>query len=575
MLPMLLASLIVSATGLGFGFFLDDHLHILTIDGHLDFGAPFDLFRFGTGNPEENLNHIHLGPKPWYSALEFKAHFMRPLSCATMVLDRRLFGEHAVFYHAHSMIWYLALVFAAGLLLRRVLPGSLGALTLLLFAIDEAHWFPAVWWSNRNATIAATFALFGLLAHIRAREDGWWRGHPLAILCFALGLLAGETALGIFGYLAAYECFAAPGGPRRRIMALIPAGLLALVYAITYKTLGYGAGASGIYFDPIGAWPQFLLHAPGRFLLLFGTQFFSLPVDLAILAPHIKLPLMMGGLLTVPLLLLGLRLAWRHLDSTERRVLTWLATGAGLAVLPVLSTFASGRLLTLPSLGGAVIIATLIRHGWRMRGDGAISPRRWPVLLGAGLAVLHLVLAPLAWPLQTATLRFASKAAEQVILDAPIAEETAAQQEVVVVNAENPIFGFYPIIIRMRYDRPIPQTWRTLSVAPCDHYIHRTAPDTIEISLAAPVPMTDFELLVSDPEDPPQAGDIVTLDGLEIEVLETYGLRVTRFACRFDAPLEDPRYLFLALGKDGLRPMTLPSPGETILLTRERILGIR
>ena len=575
MLPMLLAALMVSASGLGFGFFLDDHLHLLTIDGHLDFGSPFDLFRFGTGNPEENLNHINLGPKPWYAALEFKAHFMRPLSCATMVLDRRLFGEHAVFYHAHSILWYLVLVYAAALLLRRILPGPLGALALLLFAIDEAHWFPAVWWSNRNATIAATFALLGLLAHIRAREDGWRPGHPLAILCFTLGLLAGETALGIFGFLVAYEGLSAPGGPRRRFLALIPAGFLFVVYAMVYKTLGYGAGASGIYFDPIGAWPQFLLHAPGRLLLLFGTQFFSLPVDLAILTPQIKLPLMIGCLLTVPLLLLGMRLAWRQLDATERRAVTWLAMGSGLAVLPVLSTFASGRLLTLPSLGGAVIIAALIRHGWRMRGDGAMSPWRWPILLGAWLALLHLVLAPLAWPLQTATLRFASKAAERVILDAPIGGESAAQQEVVVINAENPIFGFYPIIIRMRYDRPIPQSWRTLSVAPCDHYIHRTALDTIEISLAEPVPMTDFELLISDPGAPPQAGDIVTLDGLEIEVLETYGLRVTRFACRFDAPLEDPRHLFLALGKDGLRPMTLPAPGETILLTRERILGVR
>lgn len=572
---MLLAAFLVAATGLGFGFLLDDHLHLLTIDGHLDFGSPFDLFRFGTGNPEENLNHINIGPKPWYTAPGFKGHFFRPLSSATMVLDRRLFGESAPLYHAHSILWYLALVLAAAKLLQRVVPGPLGALALLLFAIDEAHWFPAVWWSNRNATIAATFALFGLLAHIRAREDHWRPGRPLSLLCFALGLASGETALGIFGYLAAYEALAAPGSPRPRIRALIPATLLAIAYALAYKTLGYGAGASGIYFDPIGAWPQYLAHAPGRFLLLLGAQFLSLPIDPAILIPQIWLPLLIGSLLTLPLLVLGLRMAWPRLDSVERRALSWLAIGAALAVLPVLSTFASGRLLTLPSLGGALIIAVLIRQGWRLYRETGIAPWRWPVIVFTWLAVLHLILAPLTWPIQTTALRFANKAAERVILDAPLDEATAADTEVVVINAENPVFGFYPIIIRMRYGRPIPKYWRTLSVAPCDHIIHRTAPDAIEIELAEPVPMTDFESLVSDPEQPFQPGGIIKLDGLEIEVLETHGPRVTRFICRFAAPLEDPRYLFLALDEDGLRPMTPPPPGETITLKRHRILGVR
>ena len=116
----------------------------------------------------------------------------------------------------------MALLIVIGRLLRRALPGPLGVLTLALFAVDESHWFPVAWWAHRNTLVAVAFGFAGLLAYVRWRETGWRLGLPVALVSFGLGLLGGEAALSIFGYLAAYEMLASRGPFSSRVRALSP-----------------------------------------------------------------------------------------------------------------------------------------------------------------------------------------------------------------------------------------------------------------------------------------------------------------------------------------------------------------
>jgi len=80
----LAAGTVVALTTLGFGFFADDYLHFVTVEGHNDLGSPFDVFVFGNGNTEAMRPYIEKGPYPWFMDLEFKGHFF---SAAVIVLD--------------------------------------------------------------------------------------------------------------------------------------------------------------------------------------------------------------------------------------------------------------------------------------------------------------------------------------------------------------------------------------------------------------------------------------------------------------------------------------------------------
>jgi hypothetical protein len=62
-------------------------------------------------------------------------------------------------------------------------------------------------------------------------------------------------------------------------------------------------------------------------------------------------------------------------------------------------------------------------------------------------------------------------------------------------------------------------------------------------------------------------GSRIELRGLRIEVTDqTSDLRIAAARFRFDAPLEDPRYRFLAWERDRYRPFVPPAVGSSVKL---------
>ncbi len=68
------------------------------------------------------------------------------------------------------------------------------------------------WLANRNALVSTTAALLGLVMHLEWREARRPWALALSLVGFAVGLAAGETALGVLAYLLAYELLGARGG---------------------------------------------------------------------------------------------------------------------------------------------------------------------------------------------------------------------------------------------------------------------------------------------------------------------------------------------------------------------------
>lgn len=557
---------LVCVPSLFMGFFIDDYLHLLTVEGRFDLASPLDVFRFAGGDADELKRFMNEGPLPWFTYLDIKLHFYRPLSSLLMLLDNRLFGDAAFLYHLHSLIWYVALVALAGLLYRRSL-GPAALVAMALYALDEAHVIPAVWWSNRNALVAAVPALAGFLAHLRWREAGWRWGLPLSLLGYAVGFAGAEAALGIMGYLGAYELLGRRDAWQRRIGALLPAALLSVLYLGWYKAKGYGVSGSGVYIDPIHEFADFAALAPGRLAMMLSNQFLTLPIEAPVVVRGLELPLVLLSAGVLAAFALLMRPAWREADAETRRALTWLMAGAVLSTAPTLATFPSGRLMTLPSLGTAAALAILLCHAWSRR---AGKPWRALALL---LLFVHAA-GPLAiWtglPVLFARLDDTGRAA---ILDPAIAREDARDVSQIALNPPDPFVGMYPYLVRLQARAPMPATWQVLSLAPHAHRYTRVDDRTLEMEIIDGEMFTMlFEQLVRSPKRPMLPGDTVDVEAFRARVIDVGEYGPTRVRFTFKKSLDDPSIELLEWGGKGFRRLAPPPVGESVLL--EKSTGI-
>jgi hypothetical protein len=564
----LLASFVLALPTVWMGFMSDDYTHLLILDGFPALGSPFDLFRFAGGNDAGMRRMTEEGPYPWWTLPELKLAFWRPLSSALAVLDYRLFGRTAEAWHLHSLAWALGVVALFGALLRRFLPGAVGALALLLFAIDDAHVMPTAWIANRNAFVAAAPALLGLWMHLEWREARRAWALPVSLAGFALGLMGGESALGLFAYVLAYELLGARGTPAERVRGLVPVALLGLGYLVFYKLSGYGAFGSGSYVDPVGETGRFLVTAAGRIPALLGGLLLGVPADLWVVGPGSRPVLVALGLLGVGLVALLVRAAWPGLTEDERRHCRWLFTGAFLSLLPQAAVFPSNRLLLLPSLGSAVAVAVVLVHvrrewarGWR--------PKR--LVAGAGvLALVHLVLPPLLWPAMVWGLNVMGERMEQSlqVTERELDRARLPEQRVVTLAMPEPIHGMYAPIVLVARGMPKPRAWWGLTFSPEPHVFTRTGPASFELALTRGRFLTsEFEHIFRGPTHPLPQGAKVSLKGMEVTVLEADAGGPKRVGFVFDTPLEDPSLVLLHWRDGALRRFTPPAEGLQVSLS--------
>ncbi|OJT27504.1 hypothetical protein BO221_05925 [Archangium sp. Cb G35] len=564
----LAVALVLALPTLGMGFALDDNLHLLIFEGRWPLGSPMDLFRFAGGDPEGMRRIVQEGPYPWWTLPELKIAFWRPLSSALETLDYRLFGRNAVGYHVHSVLWYLGVVALFGALLRRVMPGSLAVFALLLFVVDDSHLLPVGWISNRNALVSTALALVGLWMHLEWREGGRRWALPLSLLALAVSLTAGESALGVFAYVLAYELSGARGTVVERLRAVAPAAVLAVVYLGVYKALGYGAYGSAMYLDPVGEPGRYLVAALGHVPALIGGLL-GVPVDLWGINPASRPALVALGVAGLGVLVVLVRSAWPGLSEEERRHCRWLSAGALLSLLPVTSSMPMGRLLFVPSLGASVLLAVVLRHAWRSRARGW-RPRGVAVA-GAVLVLFHLVLAPLSWPVMPMMIRQLGVDSEQMAQKVRRELDPArlASQRVVVLDARDVGVLLYVPVQWALQGQEMPRSWWPLSLVREPPIVTRTGPNALALELprGGHFLATEAEQMLRSPEHMLARGAEVKLEGMRVTVLASDAQGPTRLGFEFDVPLEDPSLVFLHWREGTLRRFTPPSEGTRVDLS--------
>ena len=583
----LLLGLVLSLPSLKAGFFLDDYLQIAQLEGWSLAATPaYDLFAFTPRDPHAATRLRDVGAAPYFAAPELRIAFLRPLPSLLTWADHAAFGRNPFAAHVHTLLWYGALLAAAALLLSRFLPGRLGVLALLLFCVDDGHAMTVTFIAARNGVVATTFAWLGLWAHVRWREDGWRSGRLLAPLCVALGLAGGEMAFGALSYLVAWEVLTRRPGWRR---ALVPTVILAALYLVAYAVTRSGAHLSGSYLDPFGDPGGFLRALPGRALVLVASLFFSAPADFVPLDPRLGPPLVVLGLLACAGLAVWLPRALRRMDEKEAQAVRWMGLGAAGALLGGTPALLGDRVLLAAGLGGAVVIAALLRDAWRF-----FRARRRLVGAAVGLLALglpNLIVSAVALPGKIVFLGALFADSRRVAREADIAAAVPAR--VVVVAMDDLLAIDLPAIRAVEQGRPAAELaslvldgkgdghpgvlpdrlgylgTTTLSLAATAHRLRRTAVDEFELSTPDGTLLDGvWATTLRSPKLPLPRGSVVTTSFMTATVLDDRDGKPTRVAFRFDRPLDDPSLVFLVPRPEGLRRLSLPPVGLSLEIPR-------
>ncbi len=538
------------------GFVLDDLAQLAMLEGVYPVPrAPWDLFRFSSGEPAEVATLIRRGSLAWWSAPDLRFAAWRPLSSLLIALDHALWGRAPLLDHVHSALWWGAVVASAAVVARRVARPVVALLAVALFALDECHGIALAWLANRNVYVSALFGLWALALHVRAREAGRAPGLAPPLLLMA-SLAGGEHGLLPLAYLVTYEGVVAHGPWRQRLRALAPAAGVALVYVLVHRLGGYGARGSGVYLDPLTDPVGFARAVGWRVPALWAQLVLAWPVEGLMLDVAGRAPRAWVGLAAAA----GLALLVRGLMPRAARRWAWGALlGTGLATVPLAGAFVSARLLVIPELAVAGLYAGFVACAWR-----GLGARR---LIAHALVAGHLVLAPAFAARTLARVVEVDRGTTRALAADPPGAGDWSGRRVIVLAAVDAATMLYAPYVRWLRGAALPASYLVLSQAPRPHRVRRIDDHPLELEpIGAALLESPSETLFRAPSRPLPAGSTIDLGYGTIRVVRASGGHPTRIRLRLRAPLDDPGHLFLQVTRAGFVPVPVPAPGAVLSL---------
>jgi hypothetical protein len=591
---MVILALLLTAPALSTGLVADDLFHELMlrpdpgIQGIVH--RPFDLFAFATGDAAANHQLMDEGVFPWWADPTVALSFWRPLTCFTHLLDHWLWAQSTVLMHLQSLVWFALVLLGVACVYRRLLvPPWVAGLALLLYAVDDARAPAVAWVANRNALVSMALATPALVFHDRWRRNSDRRARWLGPVMLALGLLGGETAFAVAGYLVAYAACLDRGQVRERLLSLVPYALVVLAWRLLYAWTGHGVAGSGVYLDlardPVG----FVYAAAVRLPLLLSAALVGPWADLweplGLWAPGLK-PWVLGWSVLVVALVAFVVLPVAKKDPVTR----FFAVGCVLASIPMCSTFVHDRLLMVPCLGSMAVVACVLAS-WieaprsRLLGKGPSKGPSYPPLASAAgpspsaltrlvrtavvgvLAVVHLIVGPLLAPVRAYAAVGESGPLLKHAYDSIPSDAGIAQRTVVLVNPPFDPFASYFPLSRQAEKRPRPEHLRWLATGATPLRIERTDEQTLLIEAKRGWLSTTSERMLRNPDTAPaQVGDVVNLSDVSFEVTHVIDRRPHAIRVRFGMPLGDSRLLWLQWDRDtrGYIPFLPPPVGSSV-----------
>ncbi len=377
------------------GFFADDWLHRLALDQFPDiFREHVNLFGL-IRSTEEVHAFKRFGLAPWWTDLDVRINFWRPIPSITHYLEYLAFGHDTIAAHLISIAFYALSVFLVYRLLARYLTYALPlVIGVAVYALDDAHALNIVWIANRNETIGGIFVLASLLAFIRYRESGARLFAGLSLLAYVCALLSKESGLVLPLFLLAH-LLVFPERAGQPILGRIKPffGLL-----VTFALLS--VGFLYLYFIVLGHEANTVYYInPGKNPVLWATNFFrsgfyhavilatGVPMHALSASPVRDYPL--AGLLLGAITLGFWVLAWRWLRND--RPLRFFVLTMVVGQIIVTTSFPDPRNLLLPSIGFAYMVARVFEEAGKRY---EATKQRGYQGVRTVLVFLHLIWAP-------------------------------------------------------------------------------------------------------------------------------------------------------------------------------------
>jgi hypothetical protein len=372
--------------------------------------------------------------------------------------------------------------------------------------------------------------------------------------------LAGESALAVLGYLAAYGLCLERGGVRARLVSLVPYAAVVLAWGALYRGLGYGTSGSGVYLDPIGDFGPFVAALPKRLVWLLAAQL-ALPwsdfASLYAFAPKHVEPLMLSVAVALVVFIGACAVPLVRRDATAR----FFAVGTVLAALPACATFPADRLLWFAGVGAMGLCAQLLSHARPRLADRAVA---------ALLIALHLVAAPPLLALRARSMVTAERPLARANDSLPRTPDVSARTFVLINPPADPFAG-YVVLTRAARGEPRPARLRWLATGAAGVTLERVDERTLRVR-----PLHGFLEHATERmlrRRPFTVGEKVSLAGMTVEVTRVGADgRAAEALVRFALPLEDPS-LYFTVWQHGYRPFAPPPVGAAVTLPPVNVLG--
>lgn len=563
------AALYLRREALSVGFVADDYAQIDMLEGHYPVPrASWDLFSFSNGSAAEGRRLIESGFYPWWADPELRIAMFRPAASWEFALDHRWFGHDPFGYHVRSALVWCAFLAVCALFFRACCAGAEAYYAFALLCASEVLSAPLWWICNRAALYSTLFASLALLAYRRYR-GGEGAGWALLVAgLYSLAFAFGEYAYCMFGYFVAYEVCCVPS-QRGRLKALACVSAPALGFGALRLGLHAGVSHSGVYVDPLGQPLAFARALCVRVPVLLGDLVFALRADYWTATPP-WLPgwhergwverdwLFDPGRWENAHVAAGavacLVFAWLARRGWGRRDLRFLALGSAFAVLTVVPSFPSSRLLLAAWLGFAPLLAAELAAA-------LVRP-------GATRALAAIVLIyQLALPITLQRMELAGAPSHGQRMRSAIARaDLDAERNLILLSAFDGGSSVYLPATRRVLGRPAPRRCLVLSWVPAPYLLARESPSAFSMRFgrATTLLRSRGEQLFRAPERPLRAGEVVDVGLFRATILELRDGMPVHVRFDFDRPLDSPSLQFMVPADDGFRRYELPPLGASL-----------
>lgn len=523
--------------------------------------APLDLFMFARPGPVNDVLIDRGMLLPWWTDRGLLIAFFRPLSSLTHVVDGWLWPDSPRLMHVQSVVWYALLLWVVSLVYRRfVRPPWLAGGAFLLYAIDDTHGATVSWIANRNAIIATLFGLLALLLHDRWRSRGRSSAAWAAWGAFAMGLLAGEAALGACAFVAAYALFLDSADRRSRLLSVLPYAAIVVIWRAAYQLLGYGAFGSDAYVDP-GREPwAWLIRLPLQIAVLIQGQLGFFGADLWFWSPTEATPVLVGAAigscLVAALLVAPL---WR--DDAPTRFWTVSLIGA---LVPSASSIPGDRLLLFAGVAVMGILARLFAL-FAERLPPLPTTGTWRKVMAVPMAAIffrRVAVAPILLPLRAHSMDAVGKLADAAAAAVPKTQDITDRTLVVVNPPANVLASYIGLTLATRGE-PTPAHVRWLTTAASEITLTRISDRVLKVRPAQGFLSAWPDRLYRSSRRPLRSGERIELRDLTVTIVAlTPNGYPAEADFEFREPLEAHRYFWMRWEGDQCVPYSPPRVGE-------------